>query len=535
MKKLIALALAAIMLLAVMPAAFASEDTVHFTYWAYTNQEFEPGSYAENLVESAVGGIDIEPVFVSYTDKEAVANMVNGGDMPDFAWLDSRDWKTPYMMDNELIRTIPVEWFREYCPDYAALYDENPIMWAVSLDPNDPTQMMGLADYYVQTNSYLWCWYMRYDWMVKSGIDFSDMGIEQVSDHLYAAQCGISKDELVQFLDYVVNQDPDENGVADTQGYLKDYNKLLSGFGMYQGIMDDGEGNAVQYYTHPNCKEFLKWMKDLYSKGLIYKEIFTIEWGQDWDLITNGLAGVHGSAASNWLNEWANTRPPVTLLQQDIDVLILPGLRDDSGATLRYTTATPGDQNWGYFAAGVTDEQVIAILRFIEYACFGNGDDYNRVNIYWGEEGVDFQFNAETGFPERLITPEEIAAKGLGYFVGQIQRGVTWDWNNLVPGSNYALAAKYFVGEDALWLKWNAVNYKQDLYTETNAGSIEGEYSADWSDIRASWWMKFIMGDADIDADWDTYIEDLNDAEYDEYLAELNKLPPLAEMVANIK
>jgi hypothetical protein len=43
------------------------------------------------------------------------------------------------------------------------------------------------------------------------------------------------------------------------------------------------------------------------------------------------------------------------------------------------------------------------------------------------------------------------------------------------------------------------------------------------------------MGDADIDADWDTYIEDLNDAEYDEYLAELNKLPPLAEMVANIK
>lgn len=538
MKKLLSLVLALLMIVSIVPA-LADEDVVTFSYlplWnGVTSADVDDEPWAEQVVEEAVGGIEIDLVVEDWNNDDAMKTLVFGGDLPNFSWL-SRSYTIANMYEQELVRTWPVDMFREYAPSWAKLYDENPILWACTLDKDDPTQLLALSDFYQQTESFLWCWYIRYDWLVASGVDVSDMGIKQVSDDglLYVAEKGIDKEDFVAFLEYCVNGDPDGDGADNTFGYLKDFTKLLSGFGINAGIIyDEADGQAKNYWATEQYKEFLLWCQDLYSRGLLYKEIFTIQWGEDWDMITNGMAGVHGSAASNWLNTWANSRPPVTLMEKGIPVVVLPGLAGDDGVTIRYASPSGGSQNWMYASAETTDEQMIAYLRMAEVAHFGNGDTANTVPWVYGEEGVDFEYD-ENGVPQALdsFTTETQNRKALNVFSGQIQMGKTWEWSNLAPGSWYEQASDYFLNPEK-WRVGNTYDVVKDLSLATDADVIAAEYSADWSEIHGAYMQGVIKGQLNTESDWDDYMKKLNDSEYESYVAELNKLEDLETQIAN--
>lgn len=393
--------------------------------------------------------------------------------------------------------------------------------------------MLCLADYYTQLNeAYAYSVFLRYDWLVDSGIDVSGMEIEDVGNGLYVSAKGMPLEQLEAYLDYVVNGDPDGNGDADTVGYLKEYHPLLSAFGLINGINMAADGSAVPWYAHENIKDMLLWMQGAYANGLMYPEFFTIEWGADWELLTNGKAGLHTTGAPSYLSEWADSRPPRTWLNADIPTLMLPGFADENGNTITSRAASTGGQNLLFVEKEVTDEQVVAFLRFAEYAFFGNGDDAQRAPLKYGEEGVDFEFDAETGFPVFLLPDEERLAHGSGFYVGQIQRGQTWLWENMVPGSWYESAAGYIL--NGVWDDMRVYDYKNDVLTETGANSISAEYLTDWQEAYKSYFMKVILGEKNLDSDWDAYMEDLNDLDFDRYLEELNRLKPLTEVLDSI-
>ncbi len=533
MKKLVSLVLAMLLVISVVPA-MADEGVVTFSYLPFVAAiDVDKNSWAEQYVEANVPGIDVELVLEDWNNTDAMTTMIYGGDMPNFAWL-LNSYTPAGLEEQELIRTIPVELFRQYAPSWAKLYDENPIMWASTLDKDDPTQLRALSDFFLQTNSYLWCWFARYDWLEASGIDISDLGIKQVSEDglLYAAEKGLSKEQTAAFLNYCVNGDPDGNGVNDTLGYLKDYGKLLSGFGIFEGInIDETDGLAKPWYALEKTRDFLAWFRDeLYSKGLVYPEIFTIGWGADWDYLTNGLAGLHGSVASNFLGDWAAARPPLTMLAKGIPMVILPGVADDNGDTIRYAGSVAGYQNWLFVSEETTDEQLIAFLRMAEFAYFGNGDDINRAPLMYGEEGVDFIYN-EHGVAVSQLTADEAYKKGLNVFTGCIEQGITWEWVNVAPGSYMADIQEYVADK---WVGWNVADAKMDLYNETKAASIKSEYGSDWSEVRKAYFQGVITGTKNLDSDWDAYIKALNDSEFDAYLEELNKVAPLQEIINSV-
>ena len=220
MKRSIALALSLMMLFTLMVTGVsAEEERPTISYYAYWCGALDPGSYVETFVEDHLN-MNIEVRKVSHTDKEAVNLMLASGEMPDCGWFEHT---YAQMEDEELIRSIPVEMVREYAPGY--IESVRPLSDPVHAGPgsggSDPVPLP--ADFCIgQINTHNNAMYLRYDWIKKLGIDLG-VNVEQLTDQLYIADNGLSREVFIDVLRGFVNDDPDGNGEDDTFGLLKDW------------------------------------------------------------------------------------------------------------------------------------------------------------------------------------------------------------------------------------------------------------------------------------------------------------------------
>lgn len=525
MKRFLSVLLAALLLVAMAVPAMAEEKPT-ISYYAYWCGSLDPDSYCETYVEDALG-VDIQIKKVSHTDSEAVNLMLGSGEMPDCGWFGK---SATYMEDQELVRSIPVDLVKEYAPSLIEYCDENPIVYAICLDPEDETQFRCLPDLYdTYTEMYVYCLYLRYDWIQNLNIDLG-VNVEQVADRLYVADKGLSLDVFRAVLDGFVNGDPDGNGQNDTFGYLKDYTQFLSAYGIIDSNMEV-DGKPCEWYTNPKLKEMLTDLAEMYKDGLIYQEIFTIGWGEDWEIINTNSAGVWASS-TNSLNSWASNRPPLTLLNNEdseATLLMIPGIADDEGHTYRsaYTSAVGGERF--FVNADVDDEKLVEILKFYEWCNF-NDDPTVQATLWYGEEGVDWEWNEDKTAPVKI---SEIinGERGSQVFIRNTQLGKIWEWITFEP--YFSAGAKYYVqNEGGIWNEDMIQRYKYDIYSETEASEISNEYSGDWQNTRDAYFMAVITGEKNVEEDWDAYIQELNDLNYDEYLAELDKAPSVEEIIA---
>lgn len=523
-KRILALVLAAMMLLTAM-AGFAEGD-VTISYYAYWCGSLDPGSYVESFIEDNLG-INIEVKKVAHTDTEAV-NLMIANDMPDCGWYNKT---VAYMKDQELSRSIPIDMLREYAPSLAAYMDANPLLWAAAMDPEDDTAVAFLPDLYeTYASLYLYCWFLRYDWIQKLNIDLGDVNVEQVSDQLYIADKGLSLEVFEEILRQFVKNDPDGNGVDDTIGMIKDYTQMRSAFGINENNMEV-DGKPAEWYTNPKTKDMLKWLADAYAEGLIYEEIFTIQWGQDWELINNNVSGVHASSSTNSLNSWASNRPPRTILDgedKSRTLLMIPGVADENGVTMRNRATTPMGGEKFFVRWDVDDAKLIEILKFYEY-CNWNSDLDVTATLWCGEKDVDWQWNEDKTNVVKINNVIN-GDRGTQVFCRNTQLNDAWNWLTLEP--DFAAGGKYYYKNmGGIWNDDMQYQYKWDVTGTSGASEISNEYSADWSAVRDAYFMAVIRGEKNLESDWDAYIQDLNDLEYDAYIEALDTAPTVQELL----
>ena len=525
MKRILAILLTALMILSTCGTAMAAEP---LSYYAYFCGEHQEGSYIEKYVEEALD-LELDVRKVAHTDLEAV-NLMVAQDMPECGWY-ALTWD--FMNDQEMVRTIPIDMVREYAPSLAAYMDENPVLWALATDAEDPTQLRYLPSL-AQTTTQLYrkCYFLRYDWIQALGIDLG-INVEQVDERLYAGDKGLSMEKFIEVLDKFINNDPDGNGVADTVGYTYDYTQLLSAFGIIDEIMEV-DGKATQWFTHPNMKKMLLKVQEMYAAGLIYPEIFTTEIAQEREMMNNGVTGVLVSSNPNTLNSWANTRPPRTILDDPTStatLLMIPGIADETGKTPR--TGYFSDLSVEYFFVrwDVTDEKLATILKFYEWTNWNKDLDV-MATLWYGEQGVNWEWNEDKTRPvqlKALANGEEDAQ----IFCRDTQVGTCWEW--VVCEPQMMVGKDYFLKPaDGMWNKEQVLPYKQDVFNVTNAAVIQNEYKADWEMIYKAYFMDVIMGQKNVEADWDAYIAELNDVGYADYLAEIEKAPVVTELLAEL-
>lgn len=529
MKRSIALALSLMMLFTLMVTGVsAEEERPTISYYAYWCGALDPGSYVETFVEDHLN-MNIEVRKVSHTDKEAVNLMLASGEMPDCGWFEHT---YAQMEDEELIRSIPVEMVREYAPGYIDLCDRYPILYTQGLDPEDPTQFRFLPDFCIgQINTHNNAMYLRYDWIKKLGIDLG-VNVEQLTDQLYIADNGLSREVFIDVLRGFVYDDPDGNGENDTFGLLKDWAvSLVTSQGILYGGNMDVDGQPLDWFVNPGMKDLLLYVQELYAEGLIYPEIFTLQWGEDWELITNGKAGVlSGNAvATIWLNSWAKNRPPLALFDADpeAELLMIPGIAGPDGQVHHAKPYLPGRGESFYVNADVDDEKLADILTFFNFCNFP-GDDDIIATLWCGEKGVDWEWN-EDGTPNR-ITNIQNGERGTQVFCRNIQDGKAYEWYTYEP--LFSTGLKYYVEEyGGIWNKMLEYPYKADIFNETDAAEIQMGYSKDWEAARNSYFMSVILGEANVEEDWDAYIETLNSLKYGEYVEEMSKAPTIDEII----
>ncbi|MDQ6421348.1 extracellular solute-binding protein [Paenibacillus sp. LHD-117] len=127
-----------------------------------------------------------------------------------------------------------------------------------------------------------------------------------------------SMDELEKVAEAFVNNDPDQNGTADTYGVALqktlffwgfDVRGFFNGFGAYPSVGDaqsawikEGEGKLIPGLIQPEVKTALGKLQSWYQKGIINKEFALKDENKVVEDITSGKVGI--SYGEWWYPNW---------------------------------------------------------------------------------------------------------------------------------------------------------------------------------------------------------------------------------------
>lgn len=494
-------------------------------YWC--NSDYEDGSYIETMIEDALN-IDITVEKAETAD--TIDLLLASGEMPDVMWTESKT--TNWMYEQELVRPIPREMVEYYCPKLIEYYEEYPLLYEQTLNPENPDEFLNLTgltfqfvDYYLPGDFY------RYDWIQNLGID-PGVNVEQVADRVYVADDGIELSKFIEIMDGFVNGDPNQSGANDTVGATGpslDVGEFYSAYNLHRDI-NDVDGEAEQYYATEEYKEFLKGFADLYGRNLIDPEIISNDRTLSWDKVNTGVAG-YWITSTNALNSWAVDRPPLTILERDPEatILVTPGIKPDGGEVQAVTNPSPAYGRF-FVNANVEDDKLAKILQFLNYTLFGDGDSDIVASEFYGEKGVDWEWNEAGDMPVQINTLNS-GDKGTWSFsqFGQTKEVTRWVGEEEL----FKAGGKYWsAGDDGTWMKWQHIPYKADLSNITEYGNIQQEISSDLDAYTASYRTQAVMGKIDVDDTWDDYLAELDRLGYNEMMDELADLPSLEDIIA---
>lgn len=505
---------------------------------SYTGQwcfaDYEDGSYVEKMIEDA---LNINLTVEKAETPDTIDLLLASGEMPDCMWSEV---KTPsWMMDQELIRTIPRDMVEKYCPRLIEYYDENPLIYKQVLNPENEDEFIYLAGLTFQfVDYYLAGDYYRYDWIENLGIDLG-VGVEQVDDRLYVADDGIELSKFVEIMDGFVNGDPNGTGQKDTIGAAGGQtvpniaqSAFFSAYGFSTGI-NNSNGRAEQFFAMEEYKDFLKGFQELYAKNILDPEIINDDRKVIWDKVNTGVAG-YWITSTNSLNSWAIDRPPLTILERDPNakILMTPGIKPDGGEVR--ATVNPSPAYGRFFVnANVDDEKLVRILQFVDFSLFGNGDKDIVASMFFGEKDVDWKWD-ESGETPVQINKLGSGDKGTWSFsqFGQTKEVTRW----LGEEPLFQAGSKYWsASDDGIWMKWQHRPYKEDLAGETQYDMISQKIQSDLDAYVANYRTQAILGQTDVDATWDDYLKELDRLGYNRMMDELESLEPLENIIAEFE
>jgi len=506
-----------------------TNEKIEISWVSWNCGDIEDGNFVEKKLEEKLN-LEIKVKKVDLSKTQQVDLMLASGEMPDCGWI----FKDPRDMyySQELTRTVPVDMIRQYAPMYSKLIDDYPLLWKINASNEDKNELIALPGCNPSgtDGQYYFSSFYRYDWLQKFGIKPSTP-VEMTSDRIYVTEKGFTLDEFKVILDKFVNGDPDGNGVADTYGMIgytgaNSWRTIQRAFGFQDGFSMEEEGKAIMPYSSQKYKDYIKYVNSLYKNGLVDKEILTLPADKFFEKGTTGKAGYFCNTA-NLLGEWAEARPPLSILKNvpESTILMTPGQLSSDGSygTMIYNTS-PVYNNF-FIRNDVSDEKLKRILQLFDYASL---DEEGSMICWWGEEGTHYDIDPATSTP---VKKENVTANGkigFGVFAQYVRNERIAGW---FQDSMFKATGKYTIGKDALWTKNMYKPYKLDLFNETKLNEYNKTYGSNIGTIVSEFFANAIIGEINVDTEWDAYIKKLNDNGYDKIVEELNKAPLYADLI----
>ncbi|CAM4017775.1 ABC transporter substrate-binding protein [Paenibacillus alkaliterrae] len=523
------------------PGDFSENLTLKLS-GSITKGKAEDGSYVQKRLEEQFN-ITIENTKVDTWNADQVNLMVASGDLPDTFAFTAGGQTAQQLYDSGLTRTIPKEMLEKYAPRYMKMLSENAPGPIMNLKKGTDDQYLQLIGQYAHVDGLAWGPTLRLDWLENLGIELpgekKQVGPSGGREKIFFTEGAYTLEQLEEILKAFTFDDPDGNGKDDTYGILPANNNmnwaasLMGAFGIAKGYNFIENDKLVITEISQKYKEFLKLMAKWYDMGLIDPEFTTLDEKLGWEKYKQGKIGYYiAQPAYIAMDDWAKGRAPQNIVESP-----------DSTAKVLATApeiGTDGQQGLGaylpvtnladsfYISKEVTDKQLTRILQIFDYINF---DDEARWTLY-GEVGVHSDWEGEPEKSALKVRPEYAEQEGNSGF---------WAYNFRTYSKE---RVKWFTSEYTLKLKDEFYAradikekmlirpHKWDLLNETNQIEISKRYSGQLNTIVDEFRMKAIVGEVDIDKEWDSYVENWMNNGGKETLGELEKAPVVSDLLS---
>lgn len=514
------------------------EDPLSKSYnisWISNNcGQIEEGNIAQKMIEEKLN-IKLTTKKVDILQQQQVDLMLASGEMPDCGWIISKAPADLY--DQGLTRSIPKKMIEKYAPSYTKLLNENPLGWKMFLDKGKTDEYITLTGYHANNaDSLSYISTYRLDWLENVGIKPNGKLVQADSaGRVFIATEPFTQDQFVKILEAFTKSDPDKNGKDDTYGMAACVTKNIAWapfMGMF-GIQDGGsvleDGKAKNYYVTKAYKDFLKFANDLYKKGYIDKEFPTLNNTKMWEKVESEKAGYSSTmvAYTNATLDVYAHRPPQAMLLKNpkAKVLITPPElgANNKGGTRAYTFT-----NFAYYFyvnKKVDDDKLAKILQMFDYINF---DKDAKFFLRYGKEGEHFTWSGTPNDSTPKMKDGIKNGANTGFFSYNSNYIADAEMKKILEDSQNRKVADLARGE---WAKYLWKPYKMDVLGQTKYDEYSKQLGNTINTLVDEFFCKAIVGEIDIDKEWDKYVKQVYDAGYAKMEEDLNKAPLYDELV----
>lgn len=436
----------------------------------------------------------------SYADSVSPM-LASGQDLPDIVQLPDLDSNMTYLSSGMFVK---LDEHMDKMPNYAQFLEKNPNIKA----------MLTAADghiYYVPqtavTDNYQPVMMYNMPWIEKLGIE-------------PPTTLDAFVDMLRQF------RDNDMNGNGDTtdeipMSIMSDFLPYMFGpaFGLdlVSGFYADDDGVVhYAYYEADKYKAYLKFLNSLYTEGLLEVEFASLNRDQIVSRCANDTTGV--TFDFSWqMSTLYSAQYPDYNGEEGIIAGAAPLSGEYEGF---YVGRNPIS---GIFGVNAKAADVDLAIRFLDYAMSEEAQDL----YVWGMEGLTYE-TLEDDSRQYLprCTEDTIWYQGLGI------NAPCMPSQQSIPATD-VLLAKWHVENDRTYEEPFIRDPFPEVYSTTDEASVVSMYLTDIETYVQERAISFICSYADIDTEFDAYIETLKSmqveellkvrqAQYDRYVNALN-------------
>ncbi|EHB68323.1 extracellular solute-binding protein family 1 [Paenibacillus lactis 154] len=371
-----------------------------------------------------------------------------------------------------------------------------------------------------KVNECLHCTYGQRMWINTTWLEKLGLEMPQTTDEFY------------EVLKAFKEKDPNGNGKADEiplTTSLDVWGGGVDAFLMNAFIYNNGtsylsvkDGKVILSATEPEWKEGLKYLRKLYSEGLIDKGAFT----QNGDAVkqlgnkSENVVGAVGYALISSMLDTTDAKPR----HKEYDVV--PPLKGPNGVQLAGYSVGAGDGSF-VITNKATEEERIAAIKLADYLFSEEG----TVMTSWGFEGDGWR-KAEAGALDYNGKPAKYEA--LKRDVPEGTPDVTW-WQLGTMLMVNSIRESFVAPEDPLgngayeYRLWLAAKkyepfakpelvYPTDVFIDPADATFIAQIQKTIQDYVKSNLAQFVTGSKDIEKDWDAYVSGFKGLQLDKYL-----------------
>lgn len=416
---------------------------------------------------------------------EALNLMLAGGKIPDIVGSSRiKDFVNQYGPEGAFLPLNDL--IEEHAPNLKKFFDEKPhIKSAISAADGNMYYIPYLPD-----GKYGRAYFIRYDWLDALELDVPE-----------------TVDEFEAVLRAFKTQDPNGNGEADEVPYFaRQWPELIrlvtlwdgrsSGSDTYHDFYVDN-GEIKHPYSGEGYREGIKNLARWYSDGLIDAEIFTRGSSSREYLLSENLGGA--------THDWFASTSGYNRLSSQIDNFAFKAFAPPasiSGQRIEEHRRIPiKPDGW---AIGGTNKHAVETIKYFDFWFTEKG----RRLANFGAEGIQYEMvDGEPVFKDSVLNSEEPVNAQLWAVGSQLQaRGYFQDYNYEKQWSNeFALEGIALYDEgDYLIDQFLGVAFNVDE---------QKVYDRHWASVRDYMLERqqtWVLGNGDVEAEWDDYIAQLD-------------------------